>query len=196
MMLKEDKRGGPDRDESLLRGFCDAVMDNGLIHTPLIGYNYTWERGRCTPRFIEERLDRAMVSDSWLSLHPNATLRNLTAPTSDHSPILLNLTEPLHLNRPYHFRFENAWLKEKGATDLITNSWGSAHEIDIRGKLNNCALALRTWGKRITGNFKQKIHRSKLKIEELRTSNSPNTGTELQKVKSELGNLLDQEEIY
>ncbi|GAU43270.1 hypothetical protein TSUD_36200 [Trifolium subterraneum] len=53
------------------------------------GSSVTWIKSRGTPHEIEERLDRAMASTSWLQLFPQVRLTNLLASYSDHSPILL-----------------------------------------------------------------------------------------------------------
>ncbi|GAU51576.1 hypothetical protein TSUD_414250 [Trifolium subterraneum] len=56
---------------------------------PIEGHQFTWIKSRGTPHVIEERLDRAMASTSWLQLFPQVRLTNLLASYSDHSPILL-----------------------------------------------------------------------------------------------------------
>ncbi|KEH26190.1 endonuclease/exonuclease/phosphatase family protein [Medicago truncatula] len=107
-----DKRGGPERPPWLIRGFQDAVNDCNLLDIPLIGYQFTWFKSIGTESSKEARLDRALVTSSWQTLYPNATLQTLVAPISDHTPLLLQL-DPLPWRKPYRcFRFNNAWLLE------------------------------------------------------------------------------------
>ncbi|GAU25945.1 hypothetical protein TSUD_16830 [Trifolium subterraneum] len=65
------------------------VSDCDLTDIPIEGHQFTWIKSRGTPHVIEERLDRAMASTSWLQLFPQVRLTNLLASHSDHSPILL-----------------------------------------------------------------------------------------------------------
>ncbi|WOG82157.1 hypothetical protein DCAR_0101319 [Daucus carota subsp. sativus] len=64
----------------------------------LVGYQYTWERGKGTPDWIEERLDRALTTAPWLTLFPMAKLYNLEGASSDHSPIMLIPEEKMKEN--------------------------------------------------------------------------------------------------
>ena len=65
------------------------MIDCGLMDIPLEGYSFMWERGKGTPAWVEEKLDRCLASGAWLNLFPQVKLLNLIAPVSDHSPILL-----------------------------------------------------------------------------------------------------------
>jgi hypothetical protein len=49
--------------------------------------------GICLGRVVEERLDRALVTNAWMNIFPRSMLSNLISGASDHSPILLE-TEP------------------------------------------------------------------------------------------------------
>ena len=65
------------------------MLDCGLTDIPLEGYPFTWERGKGTPTWVEEKLDHCLASGAWLNLFPQVKLLNLIAPISDHSPIIL-----------------------------------------------------------------------------------------------------------
>uniref|UniRef100_A0A803QIS9 Reverse transcriptase zinc-binding domain-containing protein n=1 Tax=Cannabis sativa TaxID=3483 RepID=A0A803QIS9_CANSA len=86
-----EKRGGHKYPEQLIVGLCEALSDCGLFHLDLKGYYFTWERGRNTDMWTEERIDKAMVSNFWIQAFPLAKLQNLEFSTSDHTPILLIL---------------------------------------------------------------------------------------------------------
>ncbi|KAM6569512.1 hypothetical protein CsatB_017497 [Cannabis sativa] len=76
------------------------------------GYPYTWERGQGTPNWTEGRLDRSLVNQGWLTMFNTTKLYNLEVSTSDHSPILMELTSSFVEPRVRRFLFENAWLRE------------------------------------------------------------------------------------
>uniref|UniRef100_A0A803QQJ5 Reverse transcriptase n=1 Tax=Cannabis sativa TaxID=3483 RepID=A0A803QQJ5_CANSA len=87
-----DKKGGVPYPDWLLEGFHQALVDSKLCDFNLSGYPYTWEKGRTSLNWIEVRLDRALVSQSWLSVFHSAKLTNLELTSSDHCPILLEPT--------------------------------------------------------------------------------------------------------
>ncbi|KAK1362169.1 hypothetical protein POM88_046643 [Heracleum sosnowskyi] len=80
---------------------------------PLIGYPFTWERCRGTENWVEVRLDRALVSESFLHLFKGAKLINLEVSTSDHCHILLEPDDCSSVRTVKPFRFENAWLRSR-----------------------------------------------------------------------------------
>ncbi|XP_074337686.1 uncharacterized protein LOC141674885 [Apium graveolens] len=87
------KKGGDPYPIALVDGFNEALNDAGLIDMDIVGHQYTWERSRGKPEWVEVRLDRAVVTDSWLNEFPLAKLYNLEGSTSDHSPIILLVKE-------------------------------------------------------------------------------------------------------
>ncbi|XVF73428.1 hypothetical protein PTKIN_Ptkin12aG0201100 [Pterospermum kingtungense] len=93
------------------------LLDCNLHDMPMQGHPCTWVRFKGKPNCVEERLDRALVNDGWLSLFPHARLRNLVTPISDHSPILLNFVVNDSIPAPRFFRFENKWMSEPTLTE-------------------------------------------------------------------------------
>ena len=82
-----DKKG-LDHPMWLINGFREVILDCGLHDVPLEGYPYTWQRTKGYDDKVEERLDMAMVTSSWLDLFQNVSLENIFAPVSNHNPIL------------------------------------------------------------------------------------------------------------
>lgn len=72
-------------------------------------YPFTWDRGHGTTKWLEIRLDRALISNSWSrETFQDAKLTNLEVSTFDHCPILLEPTIVQHTPRMRKFMFENA----------------------------------------------------------------------------------------
>nr|KYP48763.1 hypothetical protein KK1_029565 [Cajanus cajan] len=92
LLSPNDKRGTHDHLSWLIRGFRTAVTNAALLDLPLEGYCYTWVKSKGTPNQIEERLDRALVTQNWLDLFPQCRLQNAIAARSNHSPTHLKLT--------------------------------------------------------------------------------------------------------
>ncbi|GAU30144.1 hypothetical protein TSUD_360370 [Trifolium subterraneum] len=70
LLSQADKKGIHPHPNGLCMGFRQAVSDCDLTDIPIEGHPFTWIKSRGTPHVIEERLDRAMVSSSWLQLFP------------------------------------------------------------------------------------------------------------------------------
>ncbi|GAU40629.1 hypothetical protein TSUD_190060 [Trifolium subterraneum] len=74
LLSQADKKGIHPHPNGLCMGFRQAVSDCDLTDIPIEGHLFTWIKSRGTPHVIEERLDRAMVSASWLQLFPQVSL--------------------------------------------------------------------------------------------------------------------------
>ncbi|XP_020219628.1 uncharacterized protein LOC109802621 [Cajanus cajan] len=157
LLTDDDKRGTHAHPPWLLHGFRSAVTDANLIDLPLEGYKYTWVKSKGTPLQIEERLDRAMSTSSWLDIFPHCRLLNVVAARSDHSPLLLNLSGQRYTRPKRAFRFENAWLKEPTLTPLVTRNWLQAQSPDILHKLHHCATDMDAWGRKIRLHFRAAV---------------------------------------
>lgn len=46
----------------MLNGFHDTMFNCGLSDLPNEGFPYTWERGRGTEKWVQEKLDRVFCA--------------------------------------------------------------------------------------------------------------------------------------
>lgn len=90
---QSDKRGGRLYPNWLIEGFQNVLASCGLIDMEMEGYKFTLERGKGTEIWVEIKLDRALVTPSWLDKFPSAKLTNLEVSTSDHCPVKSALSE-------------------------------------------------------------------------------------------------------
>lgn len=90
----------------------------------MVGNPITWARGKGTQNWVEERLDRALISDSWWRLFPHASVHNLVDPISNQSPIILNSDAYNSCFAHMNFKFENCWLKEPDLSDIVRDGNG------------------------------------------------------------------------
>ena len=56
----------------MISGFQSAVENSGLIDIGNSGYGFTWKKSRGTPHWVEERLDRALISQGWITVFQTA----------------------------------------------------------------------------------------------------------------------------
>ncbi|RVX15528.1 hypothetical protein CK203_009184 [Vitis vinifera] len=139
---------------SNMRRFAHIIEELGLVDLPLQGGVFTWSGGLNNQSWA--RLDRFLVTPSWLDNFSGVIQRRLPRPVSDHFPILL---EGGGLRRgPSPFRFENMWLKVEGFLDLIRSWW---REIEVRGtasyrlaaKTKELKQKLKVWNREVFGHL-------------------------------------------
>lgn len=70
-----------------MRKFRDFIDTTDLVDVPLSGRKFTWSRldGRCC-----SRIDRALISNSWLMEWGTCSLRGLSKGSSGHCLIFLH----------------------------------------------------------------------------------------------------------
>ncbi|WKA04536.1 hypothetical protein VitviT2T_022566 [Vitis vinifera] len=106
--------------------FAQVIDELGLIDLPLQGGDYTWSGGPNNRYWA--RLDRFLVTSSWLDQFSSVFQKRLSRPVSDHFPVVL---EGGTVRRgPSPFRFKNMWLKVEGFQELIHSWWKG---IEVRG---------------------------------------------------------------
>lgn len=127
----------------------------------LHGYPFTWERSHGTDKWVEIRLDRAIVSRTWLDIFKDARLVNLNVSTSDHSPILLEPVIATLSPITRKLKFENAWLREPVCKLIVEESWHNSQNETLKLKLRKCLEEVSVWGQDFTGNFKKRIEKCK-----------------------------------
>ena len=84
IVSQEEKCEGRPYPNWLITGFKQCIEDCGLFDMEMIGYPFTWERGYGTSKWIEIRLDRALVTESFANQFNNAKLSNLKISTSHY----------------------------------------------------------------------------------------------------------------
>uniref|UniRef100_A0A803NSB0 Reverse transcriptase domain-containing protein n=1 Tax=Cannabis sativa TaxID=3483 RepID=A0A803NSB0_CANSA len=171
VLSQSDKRGGQPYPSWLISGFEQALMDCDLFDMDLIGYAYTWEKGRGTSRWIEVRLDH-------------------------HSPIFLEFVAPDAFIPNRHFRFENAWLKELMCLEIVNDCWNVTSHVSVAEKISLCAEKLSTWGKNVTGNFKLRINKCRNELKQLKNKQDTISVQRYSEKKKELFMVLDQKEAF
>lgn len=65
ILSNEDKRSMAVCASWLVRGFQEAIQESNLHGLPMEGYQYTWTKFLGTLESKEERLYRALVTQSW-----------------------------------------------------------------------------------------------------------------------------------
>ena len=176
VLRREEHMSVCDRDENQMRGFREAVDICGLCDIGYIGLDWTFEKKVAGGHFCRVRLDRALASPSWCQRFPFASVRHLTAATSDHSPIMLrterNSAERSHEQRSKSFRYEIMWESHPDLIPLVEQVWknqgDSSSLADVQCKLSVLSRELTGWNSNTFGNVRTEIRKLKIKLESLR----------------------------
>ncbi|RVW27354.1 hypothetical protein CK203_109429 [Vitis vinifera] len=135
-----------------MRKFAEIVGDLGLVDLPLRGRDFTWNGGQNNQAWA--RLDRFLMSPSWIDQFNGINQCRLPRPVSDHFPITLVGGGIRRGSTP--FRFENMWLKEEGFKDLVHSWWQG---IEVKGnasyklaiKMKEIKQKLKVWNREVFG---------------------------------------------
>ncbi|XP_026433561.1 uncharacterized protein LOC113331002 [Papaver somniferum] len=123
--------------------FNKFIEEHELIDLPLKGARYIWSNGQSNP--VMCRLDRFLISPSFETHYPFITQLAKSRPTSNHIPILIDISDPSW--GPSPFRFEVMWFLENGFLQLLENWWLSfdfAEDKTLSEEEINKMLSLKT----------------------------------------------------
>lgn len=137
-------------DFNLIRGAVDKNNDNidlalcghfnatinllALIEIPLIDRKYTWSNHREQPTL--ERIDWVFFNTDLNDIFPNSAISSQVRQTSDHTPLLLQLSSSIPKASVFHF--ENSWLLHADFLPKVLPAW---HGAPSRGSAANALAA-------------------------------------------------------
>ncbi|KAG8639526.1 uncharacterized protein LOC110608125 [Manihot esculenta] len=106
--------------------------------------------------WIEEKLDRVLVSNGWRYKFPYAQAYTLDITTSDHL-LIFQVRSMVTCDHARRFRFENYWLRFPQCKEIVLNNWNSEVIMNLEDQLKVCGSALYHWGIDL-----KEIHRKEL----------------------------------
>lgn len=197
-----EKNGRGHRPAKQMDRFCKVINRCGLRDMGFVGQEFTWSRKRGAYGWVQERLDRALVSTSWVSCFPRIQVHHKAASTSNHYMLLLRdmPSRCKSTARAKPFRIEAMWLQDKSCGEVVDRAWergtSSTLESIFIKCLEECRLSLTTWNKNNFGHMGRKVVSLQKKLQWLECQNDALMNMEeVQKTKLELNKILDLEEI-
>ncbi|KAH7843713.1 hypothetical protein Vadar_019899 [Vaccinium darrowii] len=195
----EEKNGGAARSAWSFRGFRNFIDNCGLVDLGFSGYPFTWRNNRSGVEYVQERLDRVLVSPSWHRLYSQASVTHIESVGSDHNAIWLNLqTTPAHSRVP--FRFDAHWVDDDEAEQVIRQAWSTlvqgSRSYSVYRKIQACRLSLTNWKRRKRLNSGCVIEELKSKIVSLRNTNQGPPPGAVQELKWLLKHEWDKEKFF
>lgn len=151
LLDEREKAGRVPHPSWLMRGFKGAVSDSGLSNFEFDGHQFTWERGRGTQNWVQEKLDRVLVSGGWRDIFLNAKARSLEGGSSDHMPLFLETNSAGVRRFRRRPRFENSWGKNPECRMVTERAWVQGEGMNIGNRLIECSRAVWNWGRRESG---------------------------------------------
>ncbi|XP_061347714.1 uncharacterized protein LOC133293198 [Gastrolobium bilobum] len=195
---RDEKEGGCRVNLNRCSNFENVLHNCKLLDLGGSGPWFTWKG----PKFLHldrvfKRLDRACANASWKTTFTDAGVKVLPRIYSDHSPILVYLTnlDTGWKNRP--FRFEIAWMEHYNFTQFLARSWNVVK--DNRTNLHDLTPNLKRWNKVVFGNIFNRKTNLLHNIAEIQNHVDYHTNLSLQsrekEVRKDLDAVLIQEEI-
>ncbi|XP_056697347.1 uncharacterized protein [Spinacia oleracea] len=145
VVIAHEKFGGWPIKEHRANLLLNCMRSCGMLDLGFTGQKFTWtNKIRTGP--IMERLDRAWTTVDWLNMFPSAFLKVLPRLTSDHCPILLNLSKPVGQQKPKPFRFEPMWCLDFTFANVLNSEWSKSGKPFFE-KLKDLSPVLDSWNK-------------------------------------------------
>ncbi|XP_031121072.1 uncharacterized protein LOC116024317 [Ipomoea triloba] len=156
LLLENEKIGRVPHPGWLLRGFGEVVRESGLSDFAFQGFQYTWEKGRGTDAWVQEKLDRILVSGDWRDMFPGARAWSVEGGCSVHLALFLMTDDGRATQFRRRPRFENVWVRNPECRRVITDVWSRLDGVGIGNRLTECGRVVWNWGRRQTqGNLEE-----------------------------------------
>ena len=127
------------------RDFAQWIDNSCMVDLGFVGPEYTWKRGTS-----EARLDRCLANEEWLSLFSYTSVVHLPMYKSDHRPLLIRMSYPVHRNKPNRpFRFIAAWVLHENFDTFVQKEWESNRSWE--DNISNFTNACLEWNKSVFG---------------------------------------------
>ncbi|XP_071687025.1 uncharacterized protein [Rutidosis leptorrhynchoides] len=151
--------------------------------------------------FKFSKLDRFLVSESFLELWDNLSAITLDRTKSDHCPIMLK-NEEINFG-PKPFEVFDVWFDDVGVEKIISDAWNETVKPSNRSdctfmyKLKNVKNALRSWSKDKFGQIDREIetHKSEALKIELKAEKQQVDESELERWKLERKKWIEKDRI-
>jgi len=165
-----------------------------------LGCRYTWIKKENGRTVLRKRLDRVVTNLEFRDSFSEAKLVNLPRASSDHHPILLNLTlstPPDQKARPK--RFEAAWLTNENFKSVFQETW-EKHKEDIDMAVRETSSACHEWNLNEFGNIFRRLRTLKARLSGVQNSVHYMRSSFLQNLERELidqyQKTLREEELF
>ena len=163
-----------------------------------MGPKFTWAKHYVDGHSIRIRLDRCMATNSWFQKFLQTRIHHLSCMSSDHSPLLINLSGFPKPRRKRCFKFEKMWLSDPSYGETVEEVWNSTRGLNpslaILKKVAKCEKELIWWNKHKFGHVRREleIKKGQLSLAENEAMESGDN-TRIRSLRMEINLLQDRE---
>nr|XP_051219355.1 uncharacterized protein LOC127336565 [Lolium perenne] len=168
-----EKEGGVPRPQACMDRFKETLELCELDDLRFVGDAFTWRNNNHDAnKYIRERLDRAVATQSWRDRFPGYKVVNGDPRHSDHRPIIINThgvekarRSPARGMVP---RFEAKWLAEEEYATIVENAWDMevyGHQKGVMGAVKGILGELVDWNRNKLGDLEKRISKIKKELE-------------------------------
>ncbi|KAL9232349.1 hypothetical protein vseg_007472 [Gypsophila vaccaria] len=101
--------------------FRNCIGDCSVIDLHSTSAYYTWNNKQSAGERIHCKLDRFLVNKEWSTHYPDSYAHFLTEGLSDHSPCLVQFSQPPQHKRS--FKYYNMWGKSESFDPIVRSEW-------------------------------------------------------------------------
>ncbi|KAJ1388799.1 Ribonuclease H-like superfamily [Sesbania bispinosa] len=116
-----EKDGLRPPNPSCMQSLKNFITDCGLIDLEMKGSKFTWFGNPRQGVVTRERIDRVIVNANWRFLFPHAVVTALPAISSDHSPILFEVSPKDGSGTS--FKYELMWDEHPDCKEVVRHGW-------------------------------------------------------------------------
>ena len=160
-MRQEEKWGGAPRDHNRMQLFRDVIDECRFMDLGFVGPKFTWAKHYVDGHSIRIRLDQCLATNSWFKKFPGTRVHHLSCMSSDHSPLLINLSGLPSPRRKRCFRFEEMWLSDPSCGEMVEEVWCNTRDQNpsttILKKVVRCEKELTWWNKHNFGHVRREL---------------------------------------
>lgn len=197
-----EKREGRLRPESQMEAFREVLSDCSLCDLGFYGPKYTWSNVSFGAGAISERLDRFLVSSSFIGLFPQGVVKHGVAAYSNHLPIWFESKGSfVGRRKKKQFRFEAMWIGEEKCVDIenvwTTENGDGGHTMEsVMRLIKGCGEQLAIWNKVFFGHVKKNIEAARQNLENmLAKDGNQSNPVDLSKTREDMQPWLEREEV-
>ncbi|XP_039120543.1 uncharacterized protein LOC120256952 [Dioscorea cayenensis subsp. rotundata] len=155
------------------RFFRSFVDSNNLFDLNFSGAQFTWCNNQIGLARRWARLDRCIANSNWISRFNNFTLKHLSRSFSDHSPLLLSVSDSI-IRRRFLFKFENFWLDYIDCHSIVREALQSpshGNPLHVLSHLLSCTrFKLSQWNRRRHNSLERALSQTESDIFDLENS--------------------------
>ena len=161
IVRQEEKWGGAPRDHNQMQLFRDVIDECRFMDLGFMGPKFTWAKHYVDGHSLRIRLDRCLATNSWFQKFPRTRVHHLNCMSSDHSPLLINLSGLPNPRRKRCFRFEEMWLSDPSCGEMVEEVWCNTRDQNpstaILKKVARCEKELKWWNKHNFGHVRREL---------------------------------------